>query len=142
MNRHNRKRARTPGRIPLIAALGAMTFLACSGMQAPTAEIARADQAIQQAAAAGGAQHAPLEIRKAREKLENAERASRDDDYEEAHRFAAQALADARLAETKAEAAQAERNAEETREGLYTIEEESRRTTDTLEEALEGGTTR
>lgn len=121
------------------AILFGAAFLACSALQPPNDTMARADQTIAQASAAGAADHAALEIEIAREKLAAAERAVRDDDLEEAHRLAEQSLVEAQLAQAKTDAAAAERNQKETRESVWTLADETKRTTDALEDAV-GGT--
>lgn len=133
-----RETDRKPGASVLCAMIISAAFLACSALQPPADTMARADQTIAQASAAGAADHAALEIELAREKLAAAERAVRDDELEEAHRLAEQSLAEAQLAQAKTDAAVAERNQEETRDSVWKLADETQRTTDTLEDAVGG----
>ncbi len=134
-----RESDRKPGASVPCAILVSAALLACSALQPPADTMARADQTIAQASAAGAADHAALEIELAREKLAAAERAVRDDDLAEAHRLAEQSLAEAQLAQAKTDAAAAERNQRETRDSVWTLADETQRTTDALEDAV-GGT--
>jgi hypothetical protein len=109
------------------AAVGVVTA-GCSAGQPPRAEIARADVALQRATSTAEAQqYAPLELRKAREKLEEAREAAREGDHERALFLAEEAEVDARLAEAKAQAATAREMAEETRRNIDLLRDEAAR---------------
>lgn len=100
----------------------------CSSMPPPRPEIAQAERAVDQAVATEGAtEHAPLEMQKAREKLELARAAMHDERYADARRFADEALVDAELARAKAEAAAMERNAEELMLTIERLRDEAQR---------------
>ena len=100
----------------------------CSSTPPPRPEVAQAERAVDQAMATGGAtEHAALEMQKAREKLELARAAMRDERYADARRFADEALVDAELARAKAEAATMARNAEELMLTIERLREEAQR---------------
>src|SRR5262245_29631141 len=93
-----------------------LTASGCSSAREQAApDVARADLAIQRASSADGQQHAPLEMRTAREKLDRARKAAAEGDGREASFLADEAEVDARLAEAKAEAATAQKAATDTR---------------------------
>jgi hypothetical protein len=72
-------------------------------------------------------QYAPLETRKARDKLDDAESAMNNREFEKARRLAEQALVDARLAEVKAESEIARRNAAELQQTIKSLRAEAER---------------
>ncbi|MGH7833783.1 MAG: DUF4398 domain-containing protein, partial [Candidatus Binatia bacterium] len=79
--------------VPLAAAvIGAG---GCSSVQPPTGTLSQAGLAIREADQSKAAQYAPLELRRARDKLDEAERAMKGEDYVKARRLAEQALVDA-----------------------------------------------
>lgn len=100
-----------PSRLMRItAALSLATLLgACANKGiAPVAELATARASITQAESAGAIDAAPVELLMARNKLGKAEAAVREERFAEARRFAAQAEADAEVAERKARAVKAQ----------------------------------
>lgn len=105
----------------------ALTTLAlgCSTPRAPAQAVAQAEEAVARADIGESAEHAPLELRLAREKLEEARTRLRDGDYTEARRMAEQALVDVQLAEAKAGSAQARETARTLRESIETIDREA-----------------
>jgi len=76
------------------------------------------------AGASGAREHAPLELRFAREKYSAAQSAMAREDHGEARRMAEQAIANARLAEAKADAADARAAAQEVRKGVEALRRE------------------
>ena len=109
----------------VLVAAGALC--ACQTPKRPLQAVATADAAVQQADLGAAAQHAPLELRLAREKLEEAKSKLRDEQYTDARRLAEQALVDVQLAEVKAQSAQARSTAEDLRQGIQTIQDEAER---------------
>ena len=93
--------------IPLTAAV--IAFAGCSSVKPPTGTVSQAQLAIRQADQSKASQYAPVELSKAREKFNDAEKAMRNEDYIKARRLSEQALVDARLAEVKAESETAAR---------------------------------
>jgi hypothetical protein len=111
-------------RIAACLAVGAMAFAGCSSVQPPRAEIATAELAVQNAQKTSAPQSSPLELRKAREKLDRAKDAMRDRDYVLARQLAEEALVDAQLAESTARSEDATRMARELRDGIEALRRE------------------
>jgi hypothetical protein len=94
--------------------LAAMLLGACAAVDTlPAAEIAAAQAAISQAENVGAKNAAPVELLAAREKLEKADAAVREERFGDARRLAEAAEADAMLADRKARAAKAQSAAQE-----------------------------
>jgi hypothetical protein len=119
---------RTTWSVIVGAAAAGIVAAGCSSGRPPRAEIERADVALQRATSIAEAQrHAPLELRKAREKLEAARAAAREGNHERALFLAEEAEVDARLAEAKADAATARSMADETRRNIEVLREQAGR---------------
>lgn len=101
---------RSSGRALLFAGAGVLALAACAATpKAPPASLTAARAALANPTFATDAtRYAPLEMRSAHEKLDLAEAAWRDGDWEQAARFADEALVTERLAETRIAAARAE----------------------------------
>jgi hypothetical protein len=98
---------------------------ACASQKAPaTADVAVSRAAVENAAQAGAAELAPAELLAAREKMQQASRALADKDYKLARDLAAQAQADAKLAQSKATSAKATSAANEVQENIRVLREE------------------
>jgi alanyl-tRNA synthetase len=105
----------TPG-VRRLAALTTLSALAaCTSVPAPVQDVAEAERAVQEAAAADAEALAPAELDKARRKLEAAKSALAAQENLRARQLAEQALVDAELAEITAGAEQAARTAAELR---------------------------
>lgn len=88
----------------VVLAVGALA--ACSSTPPPTEQMAVSRTTLNRAAAAPNvAADAPVELQRARDKWVQAEKAMSDKDYVRARRLAAEAEVDARVAESKADAA-------------------------------------
>jgi len=83
--------------------------------------------AVASATGAGGGEFAPVELKLAVDKLSAAERAMGDKDYDRARQLAEQAQVDAKLAETRAQAAKAQKAITESREANRVLREEINR---------------
>lgn len=101
--------------------------VACGTTRRPTETIATASLAVQQAEASFAAQHAPLELVMAREKLQKAQSALDREEFDEARRLAEQAAVDAQLAQEKARTEQARKMAEDVRQSIETLQAETGR---------------
>jgi Domain of unknown function (DUF4398) len=113
--------ARTLWGISIAAGLA----LACESTPPPRNAIAQAEEAISRAKARDAAEHAPLQLRQAEDKLAEARAAARDDDeYGTARRLAEQAEVDAQLALAESEEAQAKENFDELSRTVRALEEE------------------
>lgn len=97
----------------------------CSSLKTPaTADVAVSTAAVANAAGAGGAQYAPLEMNAAREKLALANKAMLAKDYKEARALANQAQADAKLAQSRASSVKAQAAADVLQEDIRVLREE------------------
>ncbi|MBC3863359.1 DUF4398 domain-containing protein [Undibacterium jejuense] len=104
------------------------TISACSNLQTPaTADVAVSTSAVNGAAAVGGGEYAPAEMRSAREKLAQANTAMAAHDYQAASDYAAQAQADAKLAQTKVSSTKAQQAATALQEDIRVLREELNR---------------
>lgn len=114
----------------LLALAGAVLVLGagCSSMKTPaTASVAVSKAAVADAAGAGGAQYAPVEMNSAREKLTLANKAMADKDYKQANELANQAQADAKLAQGKANSSKAQLAASALQDDIRVLREELNR---------------
>jgi len=113
-------------RIALSALLAAMALAAgCSSMKTPaTASVAVSTAAVDNAAGAGGAQFAPVEMNSARDKMALANKAMAAKDYKLANDLATQAQVDAKLAQGKADSAKAKVAADALQDDIRVLREE------------------
>ena len=84
---------------------------ACSGIQPPIEQMSASKSAITNAASAGGNEFAPLQLQSAMEKIDAAERAMGEENYELALQMAEQAQVDANLALATARSVKAQKAA-------------------------------
>ncbi len=115
----------------MLAICGAVLVLivGCTSLKTPaTADVAVSSAAVDNAAGAGGTQFAPMEMAAAREKLARANKAMADKDYKLAVDLAAQAQADAKLAQGKANSAKAQSAADALQEDINVLRSELERT--------------
>jgi predicted S18 family serine protease len=108
----------------LPAVVMAILLSACASTNPPTQQLTQTETVISQAAQIGAADYAPLELREARRKLDEARRAYDRKDYEEAARFAEQARVDAELAQIRTLSGKAEKAVNELRESIRLLKEE------------------
>ncbi len=115
----------------LIVLYGAAVVLTagCSSLKTPaTADVAVSKAAVENAAGAGGAEFAPVEMNSAREKMALANKAMAAKDYKLAVDLAGQAQADAKLAQGKANSAKAQAAANALQDDIRVLREELDRT--------------
>lgn len=97
----------------------------CSSMKTPaTASVAVSKAAVDNAAGAGGAEFAPIEMNSAREKMALANKAMTAKNYKLANDLATQAQADAKLAQGKASSAKAQTAADALQDDIRVLREE------------------
>ncbi len=111
----------------ILLATGAMVFSGCASTPAPTEEVAVSKAALAHAVGFGGADGAPVETRMAREKLDAANAAMADKDYDRARRLALEARADAQLAEARSRATIARKAADALQEDTRILQQEINR---------------
>ncbi len=112
----------------VLCAAGATLMLGCSSLKTPaTADVAVSKAAVDNAAGAGAAQYAPVELLAARDKLALANKAMAEKDYKFARDMAAQAQADAKLAQSKANSSKAQAAADAVQDDIRVLREELKR---------------
>jgi len=108
-----------------VAVLAAGTLAACSSTPPPSEEMAVGRSTLQRVSAAPNvAADAPIELQQARDKWVQAEKAMTDKDYVRARRLATEAAADARLAESKADAATSAASLEQVQGSIRALQDE------------------
>lgn len=113
----------------IVTALVAAAALAgCASAPRPVGELAVAKATVAQAEPAG-ARYAPQQLRVAQLKLQRAETAMANENYELARRLAEQAEVDARLAWSMAESEQARQALAEVQRSTQTLKQELQRRT-------------
>jgi hypothetical protein len=113
------------GLLAVVAAL--LGACASQQMERPTAEMTRAEAAIESAVERGARQAAPMELQSAQSHFSQAQQAVQQEDHAEALRHAEKAEVDAELAEAKARAARADDTLAELKEGIQALEQELNR---------------
>lgn len=104
---------------------GLVVMTGCSSMRTPaTADVAVSKEAVANAADAGAAQYAPMELKSAQDKMAAANKAMAAKDYALARDLAAQAQVDAKLAQSKANSAKATAAADAVQEDIRVLREE------------------
>lgn len=97
---------------------------ACAG-QPPKELVSKAELAIQQAMNSKAEQFAPSELSKARNHMEQADRAIEKRDYKDARRYVESALVEAQLAEVKSEAHIAQSNVSELQQNIREMRQQT-----------------
>ena len=104
---------------------GLVVMTGCSSMKTPaTADVAVSKEAVANAADAGAAQYAPVELKSAQDKMAAANKAMAAKDYKLARDLASQAQVDAKLAQSKANSAKATAAANAVQEDVRVLREE------------------
>ena len=114
----------------MLTVCGAVLILTvgCTSLKTPaTADVAVSQAAVENASGAGGTQFAPMEMAAAREKLAQANKAMVDKNYKLAVDLAAQAQADAKLAQSKANSAKAQAAANALQDDINVLRSELQR---------------
>ena len=124
--------SKTIGRIStlFICFVFPLLLLNCSSsrkMAVPTSALAEAQKATSQAEQVGAREYAPLELRNASKKLEDARAAIRKKDHKKATQLVEQALVDAELAEIKSLSAKSQAAVTELQESIRTLRDEINR---------------
>jgi phage shock protein A len=116
---------RSPTTLRLSAAAGlSLMLLACATKPMPTVQMALANNALDQAVASGASEHAPNELRSARDRQERARLALQADDPVLALSLSQEAQVDAELAEARTHAAKARMASMAVRDGTRILKEE------------------
>lgn len=104
--------------------IGIGFLAACASMAPPTQQLTETRMVIEQAENVGAQEFAPLELRDAGIKLQQARDAVEAKDYKKAKRLLEHARVDAELAQVKALSAKSQSAAAELRESIRTLKEE------------------
>ena len=107
-----------------VGMIGAIGFLACAGKQPPIEAMTRADMTVKRVDQTKAVQAAPLDMRIAHEKLEQAKRDMEHKNYEAAQRNAEDASALAELAESKSNLQDTKAKTTDAQQGLETLQSE------------------
>ncbi len=107
-------------------AVSAFILTGCAG-DPPYEEITRSSYVIKEAQDDGARDLAPLELRNASKTLEKAKAAVKDEEYDEARKYASQAELEAELAKAKTEALKRQKSAQEIEGDIRTLKEELKR---------------
>jgi len=116
------------GWITVTSGIAVTLLVGCTSLKTPaTADVAVSKAAVDNAAGAGGAQFAPVEMTAAREKLALANKAMLVKDYKLAREMANQAQVDAKLAQGKANSGKAQIAADALQDDIRVLREELER---------------
>ncbi len=114
----------------IILTLAAVFFMTgCASTPAPTEQMAISRAAVSNASSAGSNEFAPLLFKSATEKMDGAERAMADKNYELARQLAEQAQVDAQLAEATTRSVKAQKAADALQEDSRVLRQEIDRKT-------------
>ena len=112
----------------IILSLGLLALTGCApSMQPPTSQMALAQSAVDKATAAGAYEYAPLELKMAQDKVEQAKTAMNAKDYVKAERLLEQAEIDAQLAEAKSSTTKSQKAVDSLQQGIDLLREEIQR---------------
>jgi hypothetical protein len=114
-------------RLAAITAVGLIVTACGSAPARPTEDMTRARTLIEQAEKAGAQRYAAVELESARDKLQQADAAAKDGKQEIANERAAEAVADAELANARASSGEAQRAAQELQRSNETLRQETER---------------
>ena len=101
-----------------------MLAAGCASNPAPTEQMAVSRAAVTNAASAGGNEFAPTQLKSAVAKMEAAERAMEEKNYELAQQLSEQAEVDAKLAGEMARSAKAQKAADTVQEDVRVLRQE------------------
>lgn len=115
--------------VPLLVAVSAGLLAACGGVSDLTRErVGRSETAIQQAQQTiGNSEQGAVELQRAKESLEQARRALKDGNEQQATRYSQLAQLDAELAVSKSQSASARKAADELLASIKQLRQESER---------------
>jgi hypothetical protein len=112
----------------IILSLGLLALTGCApSMQPPTSQMALAQSAVDKASASGAYEYAPLELKSAQDKVEQAKAAMQVKDYVKAERLLEQAEIDAQLAEAKSTTSKSQKAVDTLQQGIDLLREEVQR---------------
>ncbi|MDP1864585.1 MAG: DUF4398 domain-containing protein [Thiobacillus sp.] len=101
----------------------------CASTQAPVEQMAVSRSAVSNAMSAGGNEYAPIQFKSANDKLDAAEKAMTNKNYDLAKQLAEQAEVDAKVAASMARSAKAQTAADALQEDIRVLRHEIERKT-------------
>tara|TARA_R110000868_G_scaffold306734_1_gene568020 strand:+ start:51578 stop:51943 length:366 start_codon:yes stop_codon:yes gene_type:complete len=101
-----------------------IAFSACSSTRPPTQQLTQTEASISQAEQVGAEEYAPLEIREARKKLQEARSLVKKEKYEDAKLLADRAMVDAEYAQIKTLSAKAQKAVYQLQESIKALQKE------------------
>ncbi len=101
----------------------------CASTQAPVEQMAVTRSAVSNAMSAGGNEYAPIQFKSANDKLDAAEKAMTNKNYDLAKQLAEQAEVDAKVAASMARSAKAQKAADALQEDIRVLRHEIERKT-------------
>ncbi len=107
-----------------VTAISAIVMAGCASIPAPTEQMAVSRAAVVNALSDGSNEFAPLQLKSAMEKMNAAERAMTDRNYELARQLAEQVQLDAKLAGAMARSAKAQKAADALQEDSRVLRQE------------------
>lgn len=122
----------TPWMAAALAICSSLLLSACASTPPPNSDITAADLAVRRAQEVNASEFAALEMKTARDKLQQARSIvdkEDEDSYPKAARLAQQAQVDARLAESKARAAKAQQTEQELQKATEALREQRQQKT-------------
>lgn len=122
----------TPWMAAALAICSSLLLSACASTPPPNSDITAADLAVRRAQEVNASEFAALEMKTARDKLQQARSIvdkEDEDSYPKAARLAQQAQVDARLAESKARAAKAQQTERELQKATEALREQRQQKT-------------
>lgn len=108
----------------LIIASMLSLLAACASTHPPTQKLTETQTVINQAEQIGAGDYAPLELREAKRKLDEAQRHYNNEDYKEATLMVEEARVDAELAQIKTHSGKAQKAVHELKESIRILKEE------------------
>jgi len=107
---------------------GSLLLCGCASKgEPPTDKLALVESSVSQAKENQAYTYAPLEIKLAEDKLAQARQKVAEEEYDEARALLDQALSDAKLAESKSQSEKAKRGAQEMKDSIDTLRQETER---------------
>ncbi len=111
------------------AMAASLLMAGCASTQAPVEQMALSRSAVSNAMSAGGNEYAPIQFKSANDKLDAAEKAMADKNYDLAKQLAEQAEVDAKVAGSMARSAKAQKAADALQEDIRVLRHEIERKT-------------
>ena len=110
--------------IALCTLLIVLTASGCASVPRPDAELAKADAAVNQAIEAGARTHAPLLLREAENKLNQARAYTEKEEYKKAVQLTEEVRVDAELAQVTSLATKAQTSVDELNQSIQMLRKE------------------